>query len=343
MFNSLEEARAYLPPQDVDCIVYHNACADGITSAFAGWRHQKGKVVHFVPATYDAPFSVDQFPGKNVLIVDFSYTKAQLEELEKAGKKVLVLDHHEKAFEQLTDYPHGLVVDEQVDSRSGAGLSWNYFSPKEPLPLFVQLVQDRDVWDFALPDTNAFGEVFWEHISSFTFKGNFPFEKLEPYLQEDYVKSVLPRGQALYLEKMKRVQEKCAPAILRSYEDKTFWFVHSKNGSDRSEIGHALCERGIAKFAAIWWEDPETAGKYHVSFRSSKFRTQRNEEFNVNVFAKQFGGGGHRNASSCNMTTHPETKFLVVPQQRMHIAYQQEKQADCDDSNNPLKRKFDKI
>jgi len=349
MFNSIEEARAYLPPQDVDTIVYHNVCADGIVSAFAGWRFFKGtqKEIQFVPAAYDDTFSVDKIPGKNILIVDFSYNPDQLKALEAAGKKVLILDHHEGALEMLAVYPHALIVDEQIDDHSGAGLSWEYFYPNQGLPPLFQMVQDRDIWDFALPHTKPFYEALWQFLASFKFDKPFPFQELEKYLDDKTIQAEIARGTPMLMELEKRVQLACNTAKIHTYQGQPLWLVYSKNGNDRSEIGHTLCERGGASLAAIWWENAKDPNKYHVSFRSQKHRKERHKEFNVNIFAQNFGGKGQRGASACVMTTHPESVFLLAPQKGIHNAYQQPTEAMAlasssnNNNNNSLKRNFD--
>ena len=82
--------------------IYHGNCADGFGSAWAV-REALGDDVEFHPGVYqdDPPDVTDQ----DVILVDFSYKRDVLFEMEKTAYSILILDHHKSAAEELSNYP----------------------------------------------------------------------------------------------------------------------------------------------------------------------------------------------------------------------------------------------
>ena len=70
--------------------------------------------------------------------------------------KLVLLDHHQSAAEQLAGYvcQRGLVHFDLT--RSGAHLAWAFFLPERPLPDLVRHVEDRDLWLWRDPQSAGF-------------------------------------------------------------------------------------------------------------------------------------------------------------------------------------------
>src|SRR5690349_11809415 len=95
-----EAARAYLDPQDVDCVVFHSPCNDGSGAAVAAWMALGDK------ATYERRIYHKEFPdavvaGKNVVVLDSSFVKEHFLRLRESAKKIMIIDHHDSAMKAL--------------------------------------------------------------------------------------------------------------------------------------------------------------------------------------------------------------------------------------------------
>lgn len=157
--------------------IYHGNCADGFGAAWAV-RHALRDGVEFHAGFYgNAPPDV---AGRDVVLVDFSYKRPVIIEMAKAARSLLIIDHHKTAAEDLeglmrsppggwpTWMENGPLYDDEacyVDppldrvaalfdmNRSGAGLAWDYFHPRQPRPALIDHIEDRDLWRFKLPGT----------------------------------------------------------------------------------------------------------------------------------------------------------------------------------------------
>ncbi len=131
--------------------IYHKNCADGLTAALAVYNAPHwGKDTEFLSAQYG-----DKAPdvsGKDVIIVDFSYPRDILLDMNESANSLFVLDHHKTAQEALEDLPFA-----RFDmNSSGAMMAWEYLhEPIAPskIPQLVNYVQDRDLWRWKLPES----------------------------------------------------------------------------------------------------------------------------------------------------------------------------------------------
>ena len=98
--NTIQDARAYLAPQDVDCVVYHSPCNDGSGAALSAWL-LLGDKAHYQRLMYHEPFVEESVRDKNVIVVDASFKKEQFLRLRTIAKKIMILDHHFSAMEDL--------------------------------------------------------------------------------------------------------------------------------------------------------------------------------------------------------------------------------------------------
>lgn len=85
-------------------ILYHRNCTDGMLSGFLFWKAFQKNIpdyktsCEFVEVQYgDTP---PDSSGKHVFILDFSYTPNDLKKYFATAESVLVLDHHEGAYQE---------------------------------------------------------------------------------------------------------------------------------------------------------------------------------------------------------------------------------------------------
>ncbi len=85
---------------------------------------------------------------KDVVFVDFSYQRPVILEMAKQAKSILIVDHHISAQKNLINLPANVKTIFDMN-QSGAGLAWQVFMEKEPVPEIVLYVQAFDLWRLA--------------------------------------------------------------------------------------------------------------------------------------------------------------------------------------------------
>lgn len=253
-------------------VVYHGQCIDGFTSAWVAWL-KYGDTAQYVPAKYGDP--LPHTGGDDVLIVDFSYPRAALECLAQEARSLLVLDHHKTAEEDLRGLPYA-----KFDmNRSGAGMAWDELNPGTMRPPLVDLVEDRDLWRFAMPNSREYNAVIGATEQTFQNWST---------LREDFASrrgEVFKVGCALIGQVDRYVGEMAKQARSCEVDGHTVPVVNAPY-INTSELVGKLAES--APFAMGWYQRGD--GKYAYSLRSRG-------DFDVSALAKKYGGGGHKNAA----------------------------------------------
>jgi hypothetical protein len=261
-------------------VIYHGNCIDGFTAAWCCWR-KFGDAAEYIPAHYgDAAPDVT---GEDVLIVDFSYPRETLIDMHAKAKSLRVLDHHKTAQADL----EGLDFCLFDMSRSGAGLAWDEICTGERSGL-VAYVEDRDLWRWALPNSkelNAF-------IGSFEFSfENWHALHVTFVNGREQVVAAVEVGAAILRKETRYVRDMAKQARMVSLAGHVVPVVNAPYINTSELVGHlAEHPQGATHvpFAVGWFQRGD--GKYQYSLRSRG-------DFDVSELAKQFGGGGHRNAA----------------------------------------------
>ena len=266
--------------------IYHGNCADGFGAAWVVRRAFAGSNIEFYAATHGQP--APDVTGKKVIIVDFSYPHDTLLAMAEAAVSVLVLDHHKTAQADLKDVPHAGLVHKyhQVEprlhalfdmNRSGAGLAWDYFFLGEPRPALINHIEDRDLWLFKLEGTRE--------IQASLFSYPYDFEVWDELFEGD-MRSMRADGLAIERKHHKDVAELIGVTKRRMMIGGFDVPVANLPYTLTSDAGAVMCAG--EPFAACYWDTPNGRS---FSLRS----TDAGED--VSEVAKQYGGGGHRNAS----------------------------------------------
>lgn len=305
--------------------IYHGNCADGFTAAWAIHRKFGNDFDYHAGVYQDPPPDVT---GRDVLLVDFSYKREVLRDMARTARSVLVLDHHKTAADDLFedtrtgDGPAVMRMDDWTGpltwerhlgnvsldqsqgapcanvyayfdmGRSGAGIAWDFFHPDTPRPKLIDYVEDRDLWRFALPDSRAVNAWIFSHPYDF-----HDWDHVSGVVESDFPVASIG-GQAIERKHHKDVGELVA-ALRREMIIGGHWVpVANLPYTLTSDAGHLMCaayqspnlqgEIVTPPFAACYWDTPE--GRV-FSLRST------GEGLDVSEIAKQYGGGGHRNAA----------------------------------------------
>jgi len=137
-----------------DLCIYHGNCADGFTAAWVVRNALGEENVDFVPGFYHIPLHItmNQFFGNNneagaewydvidgydtVYLVDFSYKRPVLSELAQICKRIVIIDHHKTAQQDLVDLPANVECHFDMD-HSGAMLTWMYFVKQGAISVYI--------------------------------------------------------------------------------------------------------------------------------------------------------------------------------------------------------------
>jgi len=252
--------------------IYHGNCADGFASAWIVKQHHPD--IRFHPGVYQDPppaFTA----GEDVLLVDFSYKRAVMEDIVEHAGSVTIIDHHKTAIEDL----EGIKDVECVFDveHSGAMLTWKYFFGDAKPPILIDIIEDRDLWRFKLPMTRD--------VQAALFSYPYDFDVWTELMKKDW-RALAADGIAIERKHHKDVAELCG-VVQRTMEIGGIDVpVANLPYTLTSDAGHLMSL--TSPFAACYWDTP--AGRV-FSLRSGE------DGMDVSVIAAKYGGGGHKHAS----------------------------------------------
>lgn len=265
-------------------VIYHAGCPDGFTAAWVvhsvpGWKHAE-----FIPARWgDDPPNVE---GKDVMVVDFGYSKDTILAMREVANSVTVLDHHQSTIDMLGDL-EGCTLDV---SKSGAMLTWEHFYPDREAPRLVQHIMDRDLWLWKLPHTDEI--LAYVDTLPYDFDRYDALAELMEY--EDKYQEYIKYGEIIINFRNREVDRMCSNAYwgtLPPDENGNQESILMVNASTMmSYIGNKLAAREDNEngTAAVWWIDRR--GRRNFSLRAVG-------NASVRELCEARGGGGHPKAA----------------------------------------------
>lgn len=266
-------------------VIYHANCSDGFGAAWAAYM-KFGESIDYVPADHatkdnDISYWLSVVEGKHVICCDFSFSRVVTEKIHEHAASFHVIDHHASSVEELNGLSY---CDIDLDS-SGAVLTWKaIFEEDKRVPELLLYVQDRDLWQWKLPDS----EKIWSYIStvSQTFHD---WDEMSNLLQTTEGKDNIICAGAAMLSKVKKIG---ADATTHAEVWSIAGFdvlVSNCPGNLRSDV----CEHLglIGKYPFV--------GCYEISKGSATWSLRSNHGTeDVSIIAGTFpGGGGHKEAS----------------------------------------------
>lgn len=281
-----------------DLCIYHGNCQDGFGAAWAVWT-RFGDAVEYVPGFYgQEPPDVS---GKSVVMVDFSYKYDVLAAMSWKAKRIVILDHHKSAAEDLARLPSFDGTEASIEvavretcwtqnipeivacfdmERSGAGMAWDCYHPGRSRPWLIQHIEDRDLWRFAMPTTCAIsGAVF-------SYPYDFKLWTELAYRVDNAAELMVLEGGAIERKLQKDVAELLGVMTRRMVIGGVSVPVANLPYTMASEAAGKLAEG--EPFAACYFDGAEVRT---FSLRSRKGGVD------VSEIAKRYGGGGHAGAA----------------------------------------------
>lgn len=267
-------------------VLYHGRCADGFGAALAAWTYYAGQV-ECVGLSHGQAASVQDLPaleGRAVYILDFAFAPDLLAAIDERAAKLVLLDHHKSAAEQLTGFACRCGVVHFDMSKSGARLAWDFFHPEAPLPDLVRFIEDRDLWAWKFPETAGFVAALdmepfdftrWQQIAAFTPADTAAF---------------IARGQAMD-EKFRHLAQDVAGGAQPLVFNGESGLMVNAPGAFHSLVGELLSAQS-GTFALMWTVGKD--GKVKVGLRSQR-------GYDCSLLAVAMGGGGHAQACGFRM------------------------------------------
>lgn len=263
-------------------VLYHASCFDG-TGAKLAANLKFRQNAKYIPVRYNEPFPpVVPLDGRaEVYILDFSYKREIMDEVQPRLKSLVVLDHHESAERELAGAEYATFD----INKSGCVMAWEYFHPNAPIPELLLDIQDGDLWKFERPNTKFIRAALptlnnnireWEGgLHKEVYHNLVKDGKLLCTYQDSIVKSVVPNQVKVLPFYALRVGV-CNTTTLTSAVGEA---IYSSNELD-------------VEFSMTYFIDQDFNAV--LSFRS-------NNSVNVAVIAEYLGGGGHFHAAGAKV------------------------------------------
>lgn len=288
-----------LNPEEVNYVIAHGNCPDGMGAAWSAWTLHNTKIdYHFETSHGQKDKSLlPDVSGRNVLMLDFAYNNPEtMSYIANSANKFLVLDHHigaKNQYEGNKDWDHVFDI-----SKSGARMAWEFFHPGEPIPPLIQYIEDRDLYTWKYDESRAFLaalDSYPMNFDTYDFIHTLQGDELELFLQEGRAINRFQQGM------VSRTVEKAVPAYLHvpKMGCRLCNVVNCASKEIISDVGHKLSS--VNMFGMVWSYSHEKEA-YLVSLRSIG-------DLDVCKIAQEFGGGGHKNASG--FAYHGDIRSLI--------------------------------
>ena len=264
-------------------IIYHSPCFDGFCAAWL--CHGFWPDATYISRQYGQPVPDDEYiDGKDVLIVDFSYTRDIITDIHRRANSLQVIDHHKTAANELVGLPYCLFD----MSKSGARLTWEYLSNLGYYPptgtggmhWLVAYVEDNDLWLHELPDSIEINAA----IQSYPFDFDV-WDRISARSPDD----LLIEGTAIQRYKDMIIRQHAAFARTVTIEGYNAILVQCTVGNTISS--------GLADYLLKQYPDSDLAIVVTDTFDGMIYRL-RSDKIDVSKIAMTYGGGGHAEAAA---------------------------------------------
>lgn len=273
-------------------VLYHAHCTDGFASAWVAHKVFRENA-SYVPVKRGEIFPLG-LENKEVYVVDFSYSKQDILFAESVTKKFVMIDHHFSSQEEIESAKIHLF---NLDY-SGCYLTYQYFFPEVPVPLFLHYISESDTYLRRLPNyekympivyaRDATFEVFDEFEKLFESKeGLAHIEAMSSIVQEYKMNILRPVIESIHFIEFEGVIMPAVNATLPINE--------------KSEALHAIYEK-FPPVALIYRYDK---GSWKCSLRS-------NGDYDCTVIATKYGGGGHKGSAGFAIEGNMPLPFAKV-------------------------------
>lgn len=269
-------------------VIYHKNCMDGLGAAYA-FFNVYGYNYEYFPGVYNEP-PPEGLEGRVVHLVDFSYPLHVVAQLVEADCRVVVIDHHKSAIEELADYTHPNLVKYMDANMSGTGLAWKYMNGDMcPMPELLRRIQDRDLWLFKYENTKA--------VHAYLASKEWDLESFHSVVRNGAAVAA-EKGNLILMKHDKDVASIIEATKTMGYIDGHYVPIANVPPWLASDVGNTLSSEYAegTMFSATYFD---TNGHRIFSLRSA------DKGMDVSAIAKKFGGGGHYHAAGFRFPISP--------------------------------------
>lgn len=271
-------------------LIYHGGCFDGFTAAWVYSRFANSEC-EFYPGRYGDP--APEVTGRDVIMVDITYPRDVMFRMACQAASFVVLDHHKTAEKALDELGEDVfrAVGKQIQvkfdmERSGCRMMWDFVVDESQLDVadIVRYNEDRDLWRFALVDTEAYmasvmaTPMTFDGWDALHFRGadrNISRGKgILGYIHEFGTKALAEARRIVWNHTFIEL-----PAVI--------WSVNIPYMSVSEHLDRLLREK-VADVVAAYYQRGDARWQFSLRSRPS---------VDCSVLAKKFGGGGHAQAS----------------------------------------------
>lgn len=302
---------------EVEIVLYHGKCADGIGAAWPFWRENRdaGTNIQFQGCLRDQP--PPDVKGKRVAILDFCYGLKETLNLAKSAISIIIIDHHETAKDLIGKVPKNveLIIDM---TKSGAQLGWEYMY-SDPCPWMLNVIAARDLWKWDV-------DPRYRHLSDVLYKrGYYSFQKLE----ELYVRT-FQEGEETVIEEfmgLDGLDAKGMQQAIKAAMKSAFITTYTSPEGETYKVRLATCDRKLrSEIGNSLSENVDFALIYSYDFLLNQWwcaaRSNEANDIDLARITAQHGGGGHKKAASFVIdgnkgeSLHTYFKILEIPPHR---------------------------
>jgi len=285
-----------------DIVLFHYPCQDGLGSAWIvnNYHNELSKEIDLYPIQHGKTINFDRLINKKIIFCDYAPSSDVLDQIEKIATKITILDHHISSQKALVNKSYATFD----MNKSGVGLTWNYFYPDKSMPQFLEMIQDRDIWTWKIAKSKEFTSGFYTVCSSIEMYNFSELFQLCNELYKDYLKIDFYINLGNIINKSTMIKCKY---ISQEHLNKINYYkgynvcIVNCSSELSSDLGNMLALSNNVDFAALWRYN-HFKEEYYVSLRS-------NNKVDVSIIAKEFNGGGHKNASGFATKINPIILF----------------------------------
>ncbi|HVZ11023.1 MAG TPA: phosphohydrolase [Candidatus Paceibacterota bacterium] len=272
-------------------VFYHAQCLDGFSAAWAAWK-KFGSAADYIPLSYGLPIPIEP-AGADVIFVDFlPKEEAVLNAIVRNNASVIAIDHHKTNAEKIKAVPtHSFDL-----AKSGAVLAWEFFHPGEPVPRLLRHVQDMDIWQWKLENSEQI--VSYLDLVPMTFEN---WSDLVDRIENDSARSEIIAQGALLLKYQDKLIDEIIKHNVQPVEFEGYRTSAVNSSVFSSHIGARL-SRAKPPIAIIW---QQRSGITTVSLRSDG-------SVDCGALAAKYGGGGHVGAAGFELAFSAPVPWKII-------------------------------
>lgn len=285
-------------------IYTHAGCTDGLFAAYIYYNHLKmdDNKVEIIPIIHKE----EHFITKTgiAVFVDICPEMKVIEQLRHNGVKIIIRDHHETNRElcnKLTDCD--IIFD---TNRCASLICLDEVMPaditiqcvNEKISKLIKYIDDRDRWTWSQPNSHEICDAIYFNTQTLNTKMSQQniHDAFKTIDQLPSIDELLVQGKILMAQNdrlIKQLVKQSTRHIMR-IGDIDYSVMCCETRLFRSEVGNAHMQNASVDFSICWAYQLESDA-FWLSLRSIDSKTD------VGKIANLLGGGGHRNASGCNV------------------------------------------